>query len=145
MEVEPGIVADIDFANQIYTIEEGDEQAIMEQEEATVMNNPFVPDDGDSEVEDAEISEGFVELPPLMSARTGAVSSSDAPIGTPAVVDALAWPPPVLPTYPLRFLDKDICLASTASGESGLPGGPSVVSPTSTLFRTGSYASICGI
>ena len=51
MDAEPGFVTDIDFAIQIYTIAEGDEQLLMELEEGRVMNNPVVPEDGDSGVE----------------------------------------------------------------------------------------------
>ncbi|MFM7977740.1 MAG: hypothetical protein ACKPKO_00350 [Candidatus Fonsibacter sp.] len=45
MDIEPGVIADIDFANLNYTIEEGEEARIFEQEEAIVMNNPPVAGD----------------------------------------------------------------------------------------------------
>ncbi|MFM7987064.1 MAG: hypothetical protein ACKPKO_47915, partial [Candidatus Fonsibacter sp.] len=103
------------------------------QEEATITNNPVVAGDGDSGEEDVAIEEGFVDLPPLESQRTGVASSSHVRGGPPSDFDALAWPPLVRPHYPIRFLDADMPLAPVAHIESGLLGGISVVSSTSTF------------
>ncbi|MFM7851874.1 MAG: hypothetical protein ACKO96_08145, partial [Flammeovirgaceae bacterium] len=54
---------------------------LMEQAEATIMHKPVVADDGDSEVEDADIEEGHVDLPPQDSSGSGAPSPFDIPGG----------------------------------------------------------------
>ena len=95
--VEPGIVADVELANVVYTIPEGDGL-----DTPTLKEVEMVKDEGDSDVSIGEVL--VVKEAEICASRIQATPTSSSERGEPLV--SLAWPPRVLEHYPLTIRTK---------------------------------------
>ena len=122
--VEPGNVPDVDLANVLCTIPEGDVDTPTLEEDVGIKS------EGDSDVSNDELPvtkecEAVVPAPTTPSSP----SESGAPIGE------MAYHPRVLESYPLTIFMTDI---KEPTGQPGSPGGISpgtIMSPASSAVE----------